>query len=192
MSQVLYAIALAASNAEVEAVITRIREDFQIDGVAPSTVAVQQATTTVAAAAAPTSEVDKNGFPWNEVIHSSSKALNADGTWRKKKGVDAGTVARVEAQMRGGAAPAPAPTAVPTPVAVNIPTIAIPGANVPKSKYQQFTDFLAANTAPVGKLNPDFITAVFETNGTNLAALASADEATIQAFWDAIAGTLNA
>lgn len=60
---------------------------------------------------------DSTGLPWDERIHAGSKAQIADGTWRKRKGVDAGTVASVEAELRARAGSiqpaAPAPLAAP-------------------------------------------------------------------------------
>lgn len=53
---------------------------------------------TVEVAAIP--ETDSTGLPWDERIHASSKALNADGTWRTKRGVDKALVASVEAALR--------------------------------------------------------------------------------------------
>lgn len=47
-----------------------------------------------------TPERDANGLPWDERIHSGTKALNADGTWRTKRGVDKALVAEVEAELR--------------------------------------------------------------------------------------------
>lgn len=44
--------------------------------------------------------IDANGLPWDERIHSGTKALNADGTWRTKRGVDKALVAEVEAELR--------------------------------------------------------------------------------------------
>jgi hypothetical protein len=44
---------------------------------------------------------DANGLPWDERIHAGSKALNADGTWRTKRGVDKALVAEVEVELRG-------------------------------------------------------------------------------------------
>ena len=50
--------------------------------------------------AAPTSsDVDKNGLPWDERIHSPSKAVNQDGSWRGKKGVTAEEKAAVTAEL---------------------------------------------------------------------------------------------
>lgn len=61
---------------------------------------------------------DTSGLPWDERIHSRNKGLNADGTWRKKRGVDGAMVAAVEAElkMRGGTQfqPQPMPNAVQT------------------------------------------------------------------------------
>lgn len=66
---------------------------------------------TAPTAAAPTAPVaptspagvvlDTDGLPWDARIHSSSKAKNADGRWRAKKGLnDGGLVARVQAELR--------------------------------------------------------------------------------------------
>lgn len=52
---------------------------------------------------------DKNGLPWDERIHAGTKALNGDGTWKKRRGVDDATVAAVTAELTG-AAPAPVPS----------------------------------------------------------------------------------
>lgn len=84
-------------------------------------------------------ETDADGLPWDERIHSGpkdKKPKNADGTWRRKRGMGdddkAEFVKSVEAELRqimaaGGNAPnvadgqapaapaAPAPTAAPTP-----------------------------------------------------------------------------
>lgn len=59
------------------------------------------------------SDRDASGLPWDERIHSKNKTRNADGSWRKQKGLDPATLASVEAQLRA-ATPQPAP--MPTPV----------------------------------------------------------------------------
>jgi len=61
-------------------------------------------------------DVDAEGLPWDGRIHSSSKGINQDGTWRKRKGVAKETVAQVEAELRSTvdvAPPAPQPQAAP-------------------------------------------------------------------------------
>lgn len=62
--------------------------------------------------------VDAAGLPWDERIHSTNKGQNADGTWRKRRGVDAAVVTQVEAELRarGQQQPAPAPMQQPFPV----------------------------------------------------------------------------
>jgi hypothetical protein len=73
-----------------------------------------------------TVEIDKYGLPWDGRIHASTKAKNADGSWRKKRGLDAATLAQVEAELKALMAipavpvpppppPAPGPTLVPAP-----------------------------------------------------------------------------
>lgn len=49
-------------------------------------------------------DLDSSGLPWDERIHSSSKAQNADGTWRYKRGGDLDERKRVEAELRGNGA----------------------------------------------------------------------------------------
>lgn len=69
-----------------------------------------------------TTVLDKNGLPWDQRIHSSSKNLNADGTWRylrvtKAEDKDAFEALKlqVEAELRG-AAPADQTPPPPPPV----------------------------------------------------------------------------
>lgn len=82
---------------------------------------------TVALPAAPGSERDSAGLPWDGRIHATSAGgahpTVADGTWRKKRGVDDATVAKVEAELRAAlGASAPAEAAV-VPV---VPTVPVP------------------------------------------------------------------
>lgn len=56
---------------------------------------------------------DSAGLPWDERIHSGNKATKADGTWKRRRGIDDALVTQVEAELRG-ATPAPAPMAAPT------------------------------------------------------------------------------
>lgn len=44
--------------------------------------------------------VDKNGVPWLEAVHAGTKALNQDGSWRAKRGVDKAVVAAAEAAAK--------------------------------------------------------------------------------------------
>ncbi len=58
-------------------------------------------------------ELDKNGLPWDERIHSSSKNKNADETWRYLRGGDVDLRATVEAELRAKLANAETPPAPP-------------------------------------------------------------------------------
>lgn len=44
--------------------------------------------------------VDKNGVPWLADVHAGTKAMNNDGTWRAKRGVDKAVVAAAEAAAK--------------------------------------------------------------------------------------------
>lgn len=89
---------------------------------------------------------DKAGIPWDKRIHSSSKATNEDGTWRKRRNLSDVTYAAVMAELTqttAGTAPStpPTPPASPGPagdVGGSAPTIpaapavpAPPPANAP-------------------------------------------------------------
>ncbi len=68
-------------------------------------------------------ERDSEGLPWDGRIHSSSKALLADGKWRQRRNTDPAVVAAVTAELRAAlAAPsAPVPAAPPAPAAPPVP-----------------------------------------------------------------------
>lgn len=53
-----------------------------------------------------TAETDASGLPWDERIHASTKTKNADGKWKKRKGVQQPTVEQVEAELRARTASA--------------------------------------------------------------------------------------
>lgn len=43
---------------------------------------------------------DAAGIPWDERIHSKTKAMNADGTWRKRRGVTDAMIGQVETELK--------------------------------------------------------------------------------------------
>jgi hypothetical protein len=78
-------------------------------------------------------QLDSAGMPWDARIHAKTKTTNADGTWRKFRGVQDALVAEVEAQLRASmaatvpvVAAAPAQTALPLPPAPPAPPAAPP------------------------------------------------------------------
>ena len=71
--------------------------------------------------------LDAHGFPWDDRIHASSKARNADGTWRQRRNLDPAIRETVEEELKdkgfGKTVPAPVPAApVPTPPAPVVET----------------------------------------------------------------------
>lgn len=101
---------------------------LQIQVAAVDPAHMQAASSTPAPAAAAEDEevdvtgvVDADGLPWDPRIHSSSKQLVADGTWRKRRNTAKELFAEVEAELRGLSAvdaPIPAPPPPPPPAAV--------------------------------------------------------------------------
>lgn len=110
----------------------------------PSTAPVAPAAPSTSAA---TGELDVKGLPWDERIHAGTKAKNADGSWRQRRGLnDPALVARVEAELRAGS-----PTLIP-PVATLADIPAPPtGASVPPPP-------VATVAAPPAPAAPDALT----------------------------------
>lgn len=138
-----------------------IAHEEPADGVPmPPTVASVPAPPTVAPGApaglttsAPSGDVDATGLPWDKRIHSSSKAKNADGSWRKLRGLNDGAlVARVEAELRArtaaGAEPAQSTVAVPTPPPAGAAPVPSP------SEAVQHAAQVFAGTVPAAVIPP--------------------------------------
>lgn len=87
-----------------------------------------------AAAGAP--EFDKVGTPWDKRIHSSSKATNEDGTWRRRRNLADITYTTVMAELAQrpgpGAVPSAAPVVTVPPVAAapTVPQVTVPPVGV--------------------------------------------------------------
>lgn len=174
------------AHATIDAFFGRIT-NTQLADLAPAA-AADHATATIeqhdAAAPAPSGpvELDADGLPWDERIHASTKTKTQKNQWTKRKGVDDATIARVLAELQGAQAPAlpqPPPGFIVTGPAIKI---------VPKTKYQELCEFLAANASST-KLTKEVINATFEQNGTTLAKLAG-DEAGSAAFLEAFTNFL--
>ena len=130
----------------------------------PLPAAMPDATTSVPADADPTAlapSVDKHGLPWDARIHASSKALNADGSWRAKRGLNDDAIVRaVESELRAlMAIPAPA-AAMPLPVAPAAPVaIAQPAINtVAPTTLFEFMPLVSA-AMMAGKMTVDQVNA---------------------------------
>ncbi len=89
-----------------------------------------------------TLELDKDGLPWDERIHSSSKKKKNDGTWVRRKGVDKDSIPAIEAELKASVA-GTLPT---TPEAVVIPETPFPIPNGPTTNEPTPMPELAAPT----------------------------------------------
>lgn len=79
------------------------------------------------AAQASLAELDKNGLPWDERIHAGTKAKNADGSWRQRRGLnDEALVKRVEAELRQLVANNATSAAPLSPAAISAPAVGSP------------------------------------------------------------------
>lgn len=106
---------------------------------------------------------DKNGLPWDERIHAGTKALNADGTWKKRRGVDDATVAAVTAELTG-AAPTPAPQPEPTPAPTPEPTPApVPSTNRIQDFQQIVQELQKAGTVAAADYMPKYHGQIVQT-----------------------------
>lgn len=185
---ILFALALNATPDEANEVIDSIRHQFGLDGsgaVSPVEIAATQAQpvtlpVTLAdigslqnlpaqTANATTGPVDATGIPWDSRIHASTKALSQDGTWRARRNVDAGTKAKIEAELRAtmGAPVAAAVTAAPVlptlPAAPAATMPPLPGANV-ETPFTKFVQFIVEQTT-AGTINDAWVKQVMDNYG---------------------------
>lgn len=74
---------------------------------------------------AETVELDKDGVPWDERVHSGNKKKTAKGIWQRRKGLDTSEYKRIIAELKEHAAepaePAAEPAAPPAPAAPAAP-----------------------------------------------------------------------
>ena len=136
--------------------------------------------------------LDAHGFPWDDRIHASSKARNADGTWRQRRNLDPAIRETVEEELKDKgfgktvpvpvpAAPVPTPpapvveTAVPTPPApvaeTAVPTPPAPSAPVAETFVPTITfpELMSRVTGAVsaGKLSMSEIPGILTSLGVN-------------------------
>lgn len=129
--------------------------------------------------------LDSSGLPWDARIHASTKGVIADGTWRRKKGVDEAEFERVKAELlaaKGNVPPAPmapaapaapaadvppAPTAPAAPAAPEAPAVSLQvvfgrlnGLKLPPERMQRVWDAVAPIAEALGKPAPTGPTAV--------------------------------
>lgn len=104
--------------------------------------------------AGPLPERDSQGFPWDARIHSVSKAICADGTWRTRRNLDPGVKQQVEAELRarGTHQVQTAPPPVQAPVAAPVQHVAQPqydAFNIPQTTKPAHTfETFKANFVP--------------------------------------------
>lgn len=126
-------------------------------------------------------QLDKDGLPWDERIHSSSKAMTEKGVWRVKRGLDDKLKTKVEAELRAtlGATPTAAtaeatvaaiaeaatPSLPPMPGAPALPSPAA----LPDPAYTALVQLIAQNTNsaqnPQGRITDDWVKQVLTHYG---------------------------
>lgn len=188
---VLFALAFDATDAEIDTAIDSINRFFERTGISPtqiangaqsgpSVIAGPGSTPLLPSAAAPAADgqvvKDSAGLPWDERIHSSTKGFNTDGTWRARRNVDKGTVAKVTAELlavvnAGGAVPTPpaAPAAPLLPPAPPAAPLLPPAPAAVNTAFTDFVQFITANTRsdsnPAGRLTAEYVRATLQFLG---------------------------
>lgn len=71
-------------------------------------------------------ELDSKGMPWDERIHASTKTQNADGSWKKRRGVNDLTVKEVEAELLAANIDTDTDTGEVTPAVPTVPVTPAP------------------------------------------------------------------
>lgn len=167
--------------------------DIQVNTSLPEPTSVfgqaAQTAANVANHAVPLSELhahDVDGIKWDKRIHSSSKELNKDGTWRKRRGVADELVRQIEAELRGVKPPLLTETLVTTAVSVDHPTV---GASVPSS-VMSFTELLDGVTKAMvaGQLSQATIAEALKSVGLEALPHLLGKPELIPAFREALGG----
>jgi hypothetical protein len=107
-------------------------------------------------------EVDSQGLPWDNRIHSGSRAKVSDGTWRQKRNLDPNLLAEVEGELRqtmglpySAVAAVPAiPVAPVTPESAFIAAVAPPPPAAAVPVPPPFVPSVEAFAAPVATTPP--------------------------------------
>jgi len=138
MEALAQAALFANNNKANNEFITELADESD-DVVAPETPPITTDTVVMAA-------MDINGIPWDERIHAGSKALNKNGSWKARRGVDDSVVKSVRAELEAitpvvtptlvdaPPPPASAPSVAPPPSAPTVtPSVAPPPAPAPSA-----------------------------------------------------------
>lgn len=164
-------LALNASQEEIDAAHDAIDSFFGegLDtGVAPAAVVAAQSGQPAPTPATPSNgvELDNDGLPWDERIHSSNKKKSANGKWQLRRNVQPAQRTKIEGELRatlaagGGAAQpaatpaAAAPTNMPVPGAAAPSGMPMPGAAAPAvdPNFTELTQTISAMLA-AGKVD---------------------------------------
>jgi hypothetical protein len=198
----------------IDAIRTQFKLTDDIGSISPTALADMAGTPRMDAVASPVAdalatvenvEVDSTGLPWDERIHASTKGKNADGSFKKRRGVDDLTFQRVANAIRVTAGAPATPAAVPAPPVAVAPVPAPPAPAVPPppapaapSRYQQFVAWLAphliSEANPAGRVDAAWVTqtlAAFQIADGSMQNLAHATDEKIGEIQAAIAGALG-
>lgn len=125
-------------------------------------------------------QLDKDGVPWDERIHSSNKEMTDKGVWRKRRGVSPADFERITAELKatmGAGLPAaipatalaaPAVTAPPLPAAAApvMPALPLPpaGPTPEQLAYDELCRVIAENLRtpnnPAGRITDEWVNQV--------------------------------
>lgn len=132
--------------------------------------------------------LDTEGMPHDKRIHSDNATQTDKGAWRKRKGVDATTLAAVTAELRAKypqtaapavapvVPPAVAPVLTPLPTAGAVPPLPTPAAPQP-GPFENIVTFLSQNMNgahnPNGRLTEQYVSDMLKHYGIASGTVAS-------------------
>ena len=146
--------------------------------------------------------VDSDGMPYDASVHSSTRAVNADGTWKALRGkADAAKAARAAFKASGGSVSAPVETednGLPGVKADDTPEL--PGADViPTAQPITMAEFTAKATAVLASKKIDdagivqvYLDATGQTNAKSAAKSLGTNESMRRAAFDRLTEIENA
>jgi hypothetical protein len=113
-------------------------------------------------------DLDANGTPWIEAVHGGGKVVNADGTWRKKRGVSDETLTATEAEERA--------KLTGTPPAPELPPVEVEQTTVPPVTFEELIA-LYNEKSGAGLIDVPGMQALYAKHGTDAASLATDESA---------------
>lgn len=185
---------LDASEDEVQTAVDRLRGAFNVQTTTTDEIVAQITPEDIANAL----ELDAEGMPWDERIHSSTRSQTQKGVWARRRNVDDKVFNTVTKELKDRygheaatvAAPVTSPTVTTPFIAPTVTAPVVTASVVAPTPYGALVDWLAKNTGDDKALSSQWVNEQFAAGNTTLAALAN-DQNAAKLWHEAFVGVLE-